>query len=172
MNFFKLAHICGTGWILKQSNLNQQAERKKIPCEFDRFLLVRIQFDRAIIPFYSWWTQSACVVCQCVRISITFITVASNAVRVSSTYTQLSGDIVFQRQHLMCETMIFSPIPWKLSPRVYSLCSICSNIRCHWQLLSMMQCNKQEILRHVIKINNPILWWDLLVIDPFQEEGQ
>lgn len=32
--------------------INKQSE-KKFPCEFDRFLLVRIQFDRAIIPFYS-----------------------------------------------------------------------------------------------------------------------
>lgn len=81
MNFFQArTHMCHcTGWILKQSNLNQQAQRKKVPCEFDRFLLVRNQFDRAIISFYCWWTQSACVVCQCVRISITFITVTSNA---------------------------------------------------------------------------------------------
>lgn len=121
MNFFKLAHICGTGWILKQSNLNQQAERKKIPCEFDRFLLVRIQFDRAIIPFYSWWTQSACVVCQCVRISITFITVASNAVRVSSVYT-------VERWHCLSKTAldvrdddIFSDSLKIVSTRIFSL---------------------------------------------------
>lgn len=69
----------------------------------------------------------------------------------------------------VCSTVrsfaLFTVIPWK--KKSYPLL-LSSNVqcRCYEQLLSPMRCNKQGILKHVIKINNLVFCsGDLHIID-------